>query len=163
MRFGYFNLFNGMNFPLPYPRQLIGVAGAKMEQGRPLVVRRPTGEVNQAWSMNLGPYDSAGHACYWFGDAASPSVPMVMGVAAGNTSAGSAVIIWPLTLDSSNNYGNSTRSKLVPILIAQASTFRSRSQIALRATPGVPRRLAPSTLLERRPTTSRTSSSLPRP
>src|SRR6478752_1581791 len=132
MRFGYFNLFNGMNFPLPYPRQLIGVAGAKMEQGRPLVVRRPTGEVNQAWSMNLGPYDSA-------------------------------VIIWPLTLDSSNNYGNSTRSKLVPILIAQASTFRSRSQIALRATPGVPRRLAPSTLLERRPTTSRTSSSLPRP
>jgi hypothetical protein len=103
-RFGYFNLYNSMTFLPPYTRQLVGAAAAKMDQGTPLIVWRPTGELNQAWSMNLGPNDSAGHPCYWFGDAASPSVPMVMGVAAGLTTSGTPIIIWPLTFDRSNNY-----------------------------------------------------------
>ena len=104
VRFGYFNMFSAMTFQSPYTRQLIGVSGAKMDNGRPLIIWRPTSEVNQAWSVNFGQYDSAGHECYWFGDAASPSVPMVMGVAAGKNDSGTPIIIWPLTLDSAKNY-----------------------------------------------------------
>jgi len=103
-RFGYFNLFNGMSFPAPNSQQLVGVQAAKMDNGRPIILWRPTGELNQAWSLNLGPSDAAGKPCYWFGDAASPSTPMVMGVAAGTTTSGSPIIIWPLTMDAAHNF-----------------------------------------------------------